>query len=85
MGTIIDFQSRRGLRWADAADPLSRIDSAVQGLASRVRDLQDRSTDQAELIRALCAIREAVEERRLNEAALRAENLLRRMTPSRVG
>jgi len=85
VGTIIDFQSRRGLRWADAADPLSRIDSAVEGLASRVRDLHDHSTDETELIRALCAIREAIEERRLSEAALQAENLLRRMAPSNVG
>ena len=79
MGTIIDFQSRRGSRWADAADPLHRIDSAIDELASRVRGMDDRSSGDGELIRALHEIREAVEQRRLNEAAARAENLLQRI------
>ena len=85
MGTIIDFQSRRALRRAGAADPLSRIDSAIGELASRIRGLDDRSKEADELIRSLHEIREAVEQRRLNEAAAQAEDLLLRMASSNVG
>lgn len=85
MGTIIDFQSRRELRWAGAADPLERLRVAVRELDPLIRDLDARSFDAGVAAEALSTIQRQLDVHRVEEAASRAEELLQRMASRETG
>lgn len=85
MGTIIDFQSRRELRGAGAADPLERLRTAVRELDPLVRALDARSFDAGVASEALNQIQRQLDVHRVEEAASHAEELLQRMASRETG
>lgn len=85
MGTIIDFQSRRALRRADAADPFERLRTAVNRLDPLVRALDAHSFDAGVASEALHQIQGQLDRHRIDEAAAQAEELLVRMSSRATG
>jgi hypothetical protein len=85
VGTVIDFQGRRELRRAGAADPFERLRTAVSRLDPLVRALDARSFDAGVAAEALHQIQAQLDIHRVEEAATHAEDLLRRMESRATG